>query len=124
MLTEKELEKIKEFHGKNDKKFPFPDLSSPLYPIQVPIYNDDELIGSYFVQITSEIIIVMDQSQSNLTLALAAHRSLPSIIQNCNHFGIDDIHAFVQDKKFADFLIKNIGFKKATGIPLFRKVNQ
>lgn len=121
-LTEEETAKLKEIHSRS---FEFPDTDSPLYVIQRPIYDENmNLVGGYFLHLTSEISLILDGNLKNITKAKIIKDLIPEIEKDCFNFGIEDTHVFVKnDEDYAEILVKHCGFKYATGIPLYRQLN-
>lgn len=106
----------------NDAKFPLPNLNNKLYTIQKSVEINDELIGAFWVKITSELSLVA----SNATGPLKRIKMLLEI----NHYvkeqlkllGIDDIHVFIDDLEFSELLKTHFGFSEATGKALYRRI--
>lgn len=124
-LQDNQLEKIEKINNQLNL-FPMPDFSSPLY-IKKEVIKDGEgnIIGSYFVHLTSEIGLMLDEKVNNLTKAKIISQLKNKIEEDCFKFGIEDTHVFVvptNDKEYANFLCKHMEFKPATGIPLYRQL--
>lgn len=120
-LEVSDIEKLKEIHSK-DNLFPFHDLSSPLYCIKKAIISDERLIGAALVRLTSETSLIIDKDVSKLTRAKELRNVFNFMHEFLAKFGLNDTHVFVSpenDEKYAEFLMKNFGFVKATGIPLY-----
>jgi hypothetical protein len=103
-----------------DAKFPLPNLANPLYKIQKSIENNSELLGSFWVKITSETSLVLKPELSNLTKARAIKEIFKFLYLEVQRLGLDDSHIFIEDDPhYIKFLKKHLNAKDNLGVPLY-----
>jgi hypothetical protein len=84
------------------------------------IEDDKGLIGSIFINKTVELSAIFDPRAKRIKIA--AMKDIEDfIIKNLIPRGIRDVHAFVCDPKFANFLVEHFGFEYAMGRALVRR---
>lgn len=121
MIKELTLEAIPRLRKIANGDFPFPDLLSGLYCSQKGIYSEGKFIGCALLKLTSEAMLILDRSESDLVLAKAIGEAFVEVPKEMDKFGLDQVHVFVlpeTNEKYAQFLMKNFKFEKASGIPL------
>lgn len=110
---------IKELIEQN-KDFPVPDLSSPLYALkEVALDHKGQIIGVGIVRITSEVILIIDKKRSLPDKMIAIKTLLKKGVEESKKIGLDEWHAFVADTKFVK-LLEKLNFKKSEVTTLFR----
>jgi len=114
--------KVEEIHSRVSE-FPMIDYKKPTVIIKKTIEVDGKIVGSAFVHLTSEVGLILDDNLSNLAKAKIIKELFDKIYKEITATDLDDAHVFVtpeSDTHYADFLIKNCGFKKDTGLVLYR----
>jgi len=116
-----ELDKLRELHEQRKEEFTFPeiDLLSSLYVITD---DDDNIIGFGAIQPIFESVIVIDKSKSLSVKVNVFEQLLEKAHEEMKEQGITQLHAFVQDIKFENFLIGRYGFVPTVGVSLVKKV--
>lgn len=101
-------------------KFPLDFLVNKPKLVQKSFEDDKGLIGSVIVSGTVELsAIFADRSDRDKVEIM---QKLPHILYNELHpKGYRDIHTFVQDKEFADILVKHFKFEDVIGRALVRR---
>jgi len=125
MIRDIELRDLVMLEKLHDDKFPLPKLNKYSYPSQKVIEIDGKIIGFAYLHLTSEVSLILDQSLNCITRAKAIKEFFGQLNQELQNNALEDTHVFVlpeNDEKYAKFLIKNFGFVKATGIPLYRSL--
>jgi hypothetical protein len=119
-LDLKDLIKIESFHGNRD--YQIPNINNKLYFLQKSIVHDGETIGAAFAHLTSEITLILDESQSKLTRAKAVKTVFSSFLSDITGQGLEDTHVFVSPSdnvEYAEFLKRHFSFTEARGLPLY-----
>jgi hypothetical protein len=90
--------------------FPFPDIENPLYMAAKVIEDDGKVIGAAFIRLTSEAILVMDETTPKRTRVEGVEGCFNALQQEIKALGMDECHAFVRAPNIAKLLTK-LGFK-------------
>jgi hypothetical protein len=123
-LSVRDIPKLEAIHNREGLDYPFPNFDNRLYAVQKVVEIDDKLIGAAFAHITSEVSLIFDGSLSKLTRARAIKLLVEEMYRNLPSLGLEDTHVFVipeNDEQYAEFLIQNFGFVRASGIPLYKQ---
>jgi hypothetical protein len=122
----KDWDKIKAIHESN-ANFPTPDYDSPVMLIKKTVTDDKgNILGSAFLHLTSEVGLILSNNLSNVTRARIISELFNQIYKEFCQTDLEDTHVFITpetDTHYADFLIKHCGFKKDTGLVLYRGKN-
>lgn len=101
-------------------KFPLPNLNSKLYIIKKSIESDGELLGSFWVKITSETSLILQPDLSRLAKARAIKEVFDFLVNELVSMGLDDSHLFIDnDDTYVEILKKHFRFKDNLGTPLY-----
>lgn len=97
-----------------DAKFPLPPLADASYIVKKSIINkNNELIGSFWVKITSEVSLILSSDVSHLTKARAVKEIDKFLREEMIKHGINDMHIFIKnDADFTDFLVRHLNLKE------------
>lgn len=116
-----EFERLRELHEQQSSHFAFPniDIISSIY---VVCDDDGIIVGFGILQPIFESIVVLDQNENIGDRIDAFNQLLTRAEEEMKEQGINEIHAFVQDKKFANLLKKRKGFKNTRGEALVKVV--
>lgn len=82
------------------------------------IKRNGKVVGYGRIKILAEAIITLDNDQSLISRAKELKMFFNQAIKDAKEAGVEQIHAFVQDEKFAVILEKHFGFEPVKGIPL------
>lgn len=124
-LELKDLLKVEQIHDANNKDFPMPQLDNGLYIIKKAVVKDGEVIGCCAVRLTSEVFLILDDEQSNVTKTKSIKEIQACLIKEIPATGLKDTHLFItpeSDESYAKMLIDHFGFVRARGIPLYFEV--
>lgn len=116
-----EYTKLLEMHVHLKGEFPFPDFTqiSSAYVVE---NNDGEVVGFGAVQPIYEAVVILDPSKS-LPDRVEAIGMLQDIAElELRHEGVHQIHAFVQNNTFGNFLKRRLGFKKTKGSAMVKVI--
>ena len=116
-----ELVKLRELHAQRENEFNFPEIEL-LSSLYVVTDNNDNIIGFGAVQPIFESVIVIDKTQSLADRVAVFEQLLNKAYEEMHEQGISQLHAFVQDTKFENFLIGRYGFVPTKGTALVKKV--
>jgi hypothetical protein len=99
-------------------KFPL-DNYNHLYPIKGSLEIDGELIGSFFVKLTSETSLIFAPEVSSLNRARALKEIFHLAAKRLVDLGLNDNHIFLKDQEsLGKILKKHFGFEDVVGTPL------
>lgn len=100
-----------------DHSFPFPDFDNIL-DILVAADNGKIVAWGYTKKYV-EVVFVPDKKSPDIT-KVKALKLLTEMSSNLTIArGIDQIHSYVEDEKFAQLLVERFNYGVCTGIPLF-----
>ena len=122
-LELKDLITVESIH-KEVSEFPLPNVNSSMYPVQKVIEVEGKIVGSAFVQITTEISLSLIEELDRITKAKI--NLFSTLLHELSSLGFEDTHVFVlpkSDSQYAEFLIKHFEFVRAQGIPLYLRPN-
>jgi hypothetical protein len=98
--------------------FPLQDPFGKLFIIRKSIIQDDELIGSFLVKLTTESMLVFNDP-SPITRAKALKLMYDYICKELVKLGFDDNHVFLNNlEQYGELLKKHFGFEDVIGKPL------
>ncbi len=108
-----ELPKLREIHAPFEDQFKFPDLAllSTIYVV----VEYDQIIGFGTMQSILEVTVVLDQSRPAYDRMAALVVLDKQSELEAKEQGYNQIHAFIQDKKFANLMKNKFGYKKTKG---------
>jgi hypothetical protein len=118
-----EKQDVKEIYDIHQKfyNFAFPDLSNPLYAIQrVVLNNSGKIILTGIIRLTSEVILIIDKDQSNITRTKAIKLLNDQLYKDATNFGLDDFHIFAENDDNFINILRKLGFIDSTGFPMVR----
>jgi len=113
---------VEKMHTRN---FPLPNVNDRSYIIQEALVHNGELHGACFARITSELILVLDDSLTNYSKATLFKEASEVLLKGLLDRGIKSTHLFItpeDDEHHVEVLAKHFGFVRATGIPLYWEV--
>ena len=119
---ESDNKKILELHKQNSE-FPMIDYNKPTIIIKKTLEYNGYVVGSAFVHLTSELGLILKRDLPQVVKAKLLQELFQQLYREVFATDLDDIHVFTTSESethFADFLIKNFGFKKDTGLVLYR----
>lgn len=102
--------------------FPMKNFYDQLYIMKKSVIKDEKLIGSFFVKLTTESMLIFNES-CPLTRARALKMMFDYILKEHLKLGFDDSHIFLNNlDNYGELLKKHFGFEDVIGKPLvFRK---
>lgn len=110
-----DFDSLVRIHGKHD--FPFPKFENVLDILVVE--HDGEIVAWGYTKKFVEVVFIPDTEKPNITKV----KSLKLLSEKSNELtkarGIDLIHSFVKDEKFAQLLVTKFNYGVCTGTPLF-----
>jgi hypothetical protein len=74
--------------------------------------TDDMIVAYGKIQLFAELVIATNKSASSLTQARAIQVLMGVAVQECKGRPIDELHAFTNDSRYADFLKSKLGFSE------------
>ena len=105
-------------YAMHDNQFPFPDLKNHLYMVKKVAQDKDGIIGTGIVRLTSEAILITDQTRPRSTRVKAVARLADAMLIDTKATGMDECHVFVRNSNI-EHIVERIGFKKCRGgIPM------
>jgi len=123
MIRDLKLEDFVHVEDLHNGEYPLPNINSPLVFVQKVIQDESgNIVGSFFVNLTSEVSLVLDESISGIRRAKYIKEIFEYLIKQLSEKGLNDTHVFIlpeTDDKYAQFLEKHFHFKKCTGIPMY-----
>lgn len=111
---EEEFAKLRQIHAQQEGAFEFPDFNK-LFTLYV-VEHEGELIGFGAVQQLFEAIMFLDKSKPVADRVEAIGLMQEQAEAECD----GQIHAFVQDDTFANFLKRRLGYKSTKGKALVK----
>lgn len=116
-----ELNKLIELHKQLEDQFEFPDLE---FVCSLAVAElDGEIIGFGALQPIYECTLILNKEKPISTRFEAINKLKDFVEWELSNQGIKQYHAFVQDKKFFNFLKKRFGFKNTKGTALVKVIN-
>lgn len=115
-----EWNKLKDIHKPLQNQFSFPNFSK-LSSVYVAV-EDGEIIGFGALQPMYEAVLVLDETKSKNARIQALKLLHDQAESELSRLGVDQIHIFVQAKKFFNYMKKRFNYKSTKGIALVRKV--
>lgn len=100
-------DEIFSFH---DGSFPFPSVNDSTIIEKKTVVDKGRIIGSGFVKLTTEFILIMDKTAPLRSRVLGINKLQKEILQSLANKGIKDIHIFCNDAKVAK-LAEHYGFQ-------------
>lgn len=116
-----EFEILQKMHIHLENQFKFPDFSL-IQSAYVVEGENGEVIGFGAVQPIFEAVVVLDQSVSRNDRVKAAELLQGIAETELRSQGVTQIHAFVQDRKFVNFLRRRFGFKSTKGSAMVKVI--
>ena len=113
-LTSEDLSEVQELHEKFFSNLEFPDFYNMLNAFIIEDENE-EIILAGGVQPIGEAVLVTNKDKNRTKIGRALVEAQRCAMYTCGLFNIRELHAFVQDTKYANHLIQH-GFeeRKAT----------
>lgn len=125
-FKEEDRSAILEVHSKNCD-FPLPNYNSPVMIVKKTIEYAGIIVGSAFVRLTSETGLILNKDLPPIARAKIIKDLLEVLLREVKESDLEDTHVFVipeTDTHYADFLIKNLGFKKDTSLVLYKGIKE
>lgn len=94
-------------------QFDFPSRDNTI--IQLVAEKEDKAIGYGLLKTLSEAFIILDKSESGRKKIEAISELIQGALMAADAMNIEQIHAFVEDPKFASLLKKHFSFKTYVG---------
>lgn len=113
-------QKLRDIHSPLQQQFSFPDFSK-FSSIYVAVEND-EIIGFGALQPIYEAILVLDKEKSKSLRMIALNLLHDQAESELKDKGIDQLHIFVQDKKFLNYMKKRFNYIFTKGIALVKGI--
>lgn len=108
-----DVDSINRIYEQHKESFDLPISSSEVAGVA---YDDnDEIVGFIMVRRIFETILILDLERSKKDRIEALKECFKGALFESRLAGIDQIHAFVQDVKFAELLKKYFGFRDCVG---------
>ena len=82
------------------------------------IKKDDKVIASGRVKLLAEAILSFKEELTIIMKGRALELFMNAAVKECEENGVQQLHAFIEDKNFAKALISHFGFEHVEGIPL------
>lgn len=116
-----ELPRLHELHKSLSNQFPFPDLefASSVYVVE----DEGVIVGLGTLVPIFESTVVLDPSKSKAIRMEALQLLVNMAEYELKSQGINQYHAFVQNKSFFNLLKKRFGFKSTKGTALVKVLN-
>jgi hypothetical protein len=110
----KEIENdIRRFHNQD---FPFPDFSDPTFIEKKVLVDKGKIIGCGLVKLTSEFILIMDESSPLRSRVIGISEIQKNLICALLRRGIRDVHIFPDDEKIIKYA-EHLGFEICNSKP-------
>ena len=103
----KEIDRI--WRQSYSTEFGLPDVSNKV--ISGVVDSEEGIRGFGIVKLFAEGIIILEQNQSTRDKREALYQLVEAQYFGCSKFGIQQVHAFVKDEKFAKILQKHFGYE-------------
>lgn len=121
-LDEKDYPTLAKLHKAREYDFALPEFSNPLYIVKAISEKDNEIIAAGLVKITSEAIIIFNES-AKLKDKIESLEDLLTIgAKKTLDYGIPDWHCWVKDTGFANLLRRKYNFTNAGGKSLYLRL--
>jgi hypothetical protein len=117
--TVKDEPKIRSIYKQQEDSFDLPISASEVAGVAVD--DDDTIVGFIMVRRIAETILVLDLERNKRDRISALQECFKGALFESRIAGIDQIHAFVQDPKFAELLKKHFSFQTCIGEALIYK---
>jgi hypothetical protein len=110
--------------AEDNKKFNFPDVTSPLIVVRCSVIDDEgKIVACGFLKLISEAILVIDKNLTMNKRAEIVDTFYKVGARAAKKKGLDEINAFVtQDKSFVNFLLKRLDFKESGAEVLVKRL--
>ena len=120
-LIDSDIPKIDKIYREHHQdSFGIPSL---LHSIMAGVITEnDKVIAFGMLRLIPEAIMVLDLSQSTRIKTVAVNQLLLNSEFGVANNQLGELHAFVQDPRFANLLIKRFGFTDVIGQALVKKV--
>ena len=120
-LQDKDIGKINEIYEKYHMgHFGIPPIHNTLCGVVVD--DLDVVLGFGMVRLIPEVIMVLDLGRDKKDKCAALKELMQEAVFEISRSDYDSLHAFVQDKSFAEILKKHYGFKTVKGEALILEV--
>jgi len=101
-------------------KFPMPNLNNSLYVIKKSIIQDERLICSFWVKLTSETSLILHPNLSRFEKTRVLIELFQFLYCEVQKLGLDDSHLFIENNEnFVKLLKKHFNFKDNLGTALY-----
>jgi len=97
--------------------FPFPDFNNMLDILVVE--DDGKIVAWGYTKKYVEIVFVSNKSAPKITNIKALKLLSEKSSELTKARGIDQVHSYVRDEKFAKLLVERFNYGVCTGTPLF-----
>lgn len=117
------IETAKRFALQN-KKFNFPDVTSPLIIVRTSVVDDNgNVVACGFLKLIGEAILVIDKNLTMNSRAEIVNTFYNVGEKAAKNKGLDEIDAFVtNDKSFVNFLLKRLDFVESGAEVLVKRI--
>jgi hypothetical protein len=102
--------------------FPFPDFNNILDILVVE--KDEKVIAWGYTKKYVEIVFVPDINSSKIEKVKSLKLLSDMSSELTRARGIDQVHSFVRDEKFAQLLVERFNYGVCTGTPLFLNLEE
>ena len=110
--------------AQENKKFNFPDVTSPLVLVRMSIIDDKgNIVACGFLKIIGEAILCIEKDLTMSQRAEIVNLFTKQGTIAAKKKGLDEINAFVtHDKPFVNFLLKRMDFKESGAEVLVKRL--
>jgi hypothetical protein len=98
-----------------DALFPLDNIRNKRVLLQGSMENDGKLIGLFIINQTAEMSLILSNNASPRERLLAIREMAPLAKDELEARGISEVHAFVNDPKFANLIVQHFGFEHCLG---------
>lgn len=114
-LLKRDVQCINDIHKRfYSEEFSLSDLDNLSYSF-VSVDENDKVISAGGIKPIIEMIIVTDKDATVNNRQVALYDMLRMAEVSTRQAGYNQIHAFIQDEKWARYLIRHVGFKPTVG---------
>ena len=114
-LFQRDAQQVNNIHEKfYENEFSLSDLDNFTVGF-TSVDENDKIICAGGIKSIMEMIIITDKDVSVNKRQVALYEMLTTAGRSTKEAGYNQLHAFVQDEKWARYLIKHVGFKPTVG---------